>query len=351
MTTGAMDAGDTSEGARLRRAREAAGLSQAELAARAGVSRQLVGAAEAGRHLPRVDAALALARVLGAGIEGIFGPEGAPVDVLGGSLPEGALVRLARVGERVIGHPVPEHADPYGWRVADGVVERGRVRRFSETEPEQLVAAGCDPALTLAERLVGGSRAGLLSVLCSTDAAAEALGDGRTHVAVVHGPQGASPPPPAGLAVRGWHLARWRVGLAAPAGSRSGVWRSALEGRLRVVQREAGAAVQRSFEAAVARAGGSRPKGPIVRGHLEAARLAGDRRLVAVTIEPAAIACGLAFRPLEVHAAHVWAAEAHLGHPGLGRLGELLTSASFQRRLEGIGGYDLTGCGGTVAPP
>ena len=38
---------------------EPMGMSQVELAARAGVSRQLIGAAEAGRHLPRVDAALA----------------------------------------------------------------------------------------------------------------------------------------------------------------------------------------------------------------------------------------------------------------------------------------------------
>jgi DNA-binding XRE family transcriptional regulator len=48
----------------LRELREAAGLTQAELAARAGVSRQLVGAVEVGRHLPRVDAALALAAAL-----------------------------------------------------------------------------------------------------------------------------------------------------------------------------------------------------------------------------------------------------------------------------------------------
>ena len=39
-------------------------LTQAELAMRAGVSRQLVGAAEVGRNLPRVDAAIALAAAL-----------------------------------------------------------------------------------------------------------------------------------------------------------------------------------------------------------------------------------------------------------------------------------------------
>ena len=39
---------------RLRAARERAGLTQAELAERAAVSRQLVGAIEAGRHSPAI---------------------------------------------------------------------------------------------------------------------------------------------------------------------------------------------------------------------------------------------------------------------------------------------------------
>ena len=63
---------------RLRDARERAGLSQAALAARAGISRQAVGAVEAGRHAPSVDTALRLARAVGATVEEVFGaaPEG-----------------------------------------------------------------------------------------------------------------------------------------------------------------------------------------------------------------------------------------------------------------------------------
>lgn len=49
----------------LRELRDAKGLTPGELAGRAGVSRRLVGAVEAGRHLPRVAAAAALTAALG----------------------------------------------------------------------------------------------------------------------------------------------------------------------------------------------------------------------------------------------------------------------------------------------
>jgi DNA-binding XRE family transcriptional regulator len=56
----------------LREARTGAGLSQEALAAAAGVSRQAVGAIEAGRHRPSVDAALAIAAAVGRSVEELF---------------------------------------------------------------------------------------------------------------------------------------------------------------------------------------------------------------------------------------------------------------------------------------
>ncbi|HEX6420566.1 MAG TPA: helix-turn-helix domain-containing protein, partial [Acidimicrobiales bacterium] len=58
---------------RIRALRAARGLSQRDLSERAGVSRQLVGAVEAGRHVPNVRAALALARALEVPVERLFG--------------------------------------------------------------------------------------------------------------------------------------------------------------------------------------------------------------------------------------------------------------------------------------
>lgn len=64
----------------MRAARTAAGLTQAELAARAGVSRQTVVAVEAGDYAPSVYLALSLARHLGSTVEALFDVEREPLD-------------------------------------------------------------------------------------------------------------------------------------------------------------------------------------------------------------------------------------------------------------------------------
>ena len=56
----------------LRAARQAAGLSQGELAARAGVTRQTIGALEAQQYAPTLNVALRLARVLGQEVSTLF---------------------------------------------------------------------------------------------------------------------------------------------------------------------------------------------------------------------------------------------------------------------------------------
>src|SRR5260370_17464064 len=65
-------------GAMVRRARVARGLTQDELARRAGLSRQALGAIESGAYQPGVVAALALARELGDSVEALFGSAGEP---------------------------------------------------------------------------------------------------------------------------------------------------------------------------------------------------------------------------------------------------------------------------------
>ena len=61
---------------RLRDLRTARGWSQAELGARAGVSRQAIIAIETGRFDPSLPLAFTLARLFRASIEDIFNPDG-----------------------------------------------------------------------------------------------------------------------------------------------------------------------------------------------------------------------------------------------------------------------------------
>lgn len=328
-------------GARVRERRRAAGLSQQALAARAGVSRQLVGAVEAGRHLPRVDAAAALARALGVPLESLLRPPAEQVVAAVGNLPvPGVPVRVGRVGDRLVCGSCPPGAT--SWGMADGLVDREGVELLPGADPGAVVV-GCDPALGIAEALVTASRGPrLMSVSASSAAAVAALGGRRAHAAVVHGPPGGLPRAPGG--VGRWRLGRWRVGLAAAAAT-PGWERAALTGGGDVVQREPGAAVQAAFERAVDGAGGARPPGPRVGGHLEAARAARQRGLPAVTIEPAAAAAGLAFHPLEVHTCELWVGDRWRDEPGVVALLEVVGSARWRARVAAVGGYDLAGSG------
>jgi putative transcriptional regulator len=60
----------------VRELRTARGLSQRELAAAVGVSRQTVNAIETGRYLPSLPLAIALARFFGVTVEEVFRADG-----------------------------------------------------------------------------------------------------------------------------------------------------------------------------------------------------------------------------------------------------------------------------------
>jgi putative molybdopterin biosynthesis protein len=112
-----------------------------------------------------------------------------------------------------------------------------------------------------------------------------------------------------------------------------------------VVRRDGGAEVQRALERALGPYGVPQAiTGPVATGHLDAARLvAYGSADVAATIETAALAYGLEFSPLEEHRVELRIAAEWEDHPGARALAELIASPAFHRRLEALGGYDLTG--------
>lgn len=331
---------------RLRHLRLASGLSQAELAKDAGVSRALVSAIEAGRHQPGVDAALSLARALGTTVEALFGHGvGGPVDALSGEAPApGSALRGAFVGEQLV-TSTPRIGDD-GWDTADGVAGDPQLDRVASTG-RSVVVAGCEPALVLLERVLRDHGARAMAITTSSAVALAALAAGRLHAAAVHFPRGA-PPPLEGLPLLRIGLARWRVGLGARRGSRGDWWKSALSGRVPVIQREAGAAAQAAFER-VARSRKRPIAGPRVGSHLAASRYSVATNLPAVTIEPAAAAVGAAFHAIETHDVELWVHGQHAAEPGVQSLLDLLGSTICRQTLEAIGGYDLSRTGSRVA--
>jgi DNA-binding XRE family transcriptional regulator len=327
---------------RVRPRREHLGLSQAELATAAGLSRQLVGTVESGRHVPSVGAALALARVLETTVEDLFSDSVEPWEpVLDPSAENGVLMGV-RVGEGLFYAPLSEVSAGSSWQRADGMFERGRVRLFPGVKPDGFAVAGCDPALGLAASLLpqrGPTR--LVAIQATSAAARRALGRGRLHAAVVHG-AGDALDTRKRPATRRTKLARWQVGLAARAGSDIDLGRVA-SGRTTVARLTSGAEAQRALERALLDHGGSaKVAGPIADGHLQSARLvAHGVAELGVVMEPAARAYGLFFRPLEEHTVFLDVDEHWTGHPGARALTELFSSKSFQTRLGAVGGYEL----------
>jgi transcriptional regulator with XRE-family HTH domain len=331
----------------LRRLREAAGLTQSDLAGMAGVSRQLVGAVEAGRHLPRVDAALSLAAALGVDVEALFGRRQAIADILTGDIPaDGSLVRATNVGDVTVTAAARLGTD--GYDIADGVVEDGILRGLVSLAPG-IVVAGCEPGLELLERVLRERGMGAVSVSSSSAVALEALSAGRAHAAVVHG----SVDRLASLSSRfdgvRIRLVGWNVGLSAPADAAAGWDDLALSGRVPVIQREQGAGVQQTFELAVSQDAVTPVPGPKVGGHLEAARRSVISGMAAVTIEPAALAVGARFRALDVHRAELWVGRRWERDRGVAEAVDVIVGHRFQTRLAAVGGYDLTGCGDRAA--
>ncbi len=334
----------------LRERRLTLGLTQDELAARAGVSRQLVAAAEAGRNTPAVDAALAIARTLATSVEQLFGQTTSDVvSALGGQLPDGAPLKLGRVADQVVAAELADHGIAGAtWAKPDGVLRAGQLRLFPGTTPAATVLAGCDPALGIAEAMLSGfGPQSLLVIPAPTGTALQALGDGRIHAAVVHGPPRALPDPP--VPVARYHLARWQVGLAFPIKVGDHTLEALLSGKLPLAQRDPAAASQQALERARTAAGiGAIPAGPHATGHLDAARIAATLAGAAITTEGAARAFGLHFLALEDHVVEIWTAVRWVDHPGMNALTDLISTAAFTERIAHFGGYDLTDCGQPV---
>jgi transcriptional regulator with XRE-family HTH domain len=340
----------TSSASVLRRRRLDSGLTQSELARRAGVSRQLIAAVEAGQNTPAVDAALALARALGTSVEDLFAGTAADlVPALGAPLREGVPLRIGRVAERLVAWELPEHgvAGPV-WAEPDAILDGGALRLFPGAAPDGLVLAGCDPALGVADAMLQrlGPRS-LAAISAPTGTSLRALEQGGVHGAVVHGPPGGLPAPP--IPVLRIHFARWQVGLGVAPAVRSRSLEALARGEVMIVQRDPEAASQQAFTRAAAAAGvQALPPGPRVATHFDAARLAATVSGAAVTTEAAARTFKLEFLPFEEHTVEIWLADGWRDHPGAHAFAELLNASSFTERIKHIGAYDLAGCGGVV---
>ena len=356
---------------RVRDQRDARGLSQARLAAAAGLSRQSIYTIESGRAVPAVDVALRLARVLECPVEELFGQvaTGARLttEAVGPTAP--GRVALSHIAGRWLSYALAR--DPRA-RSADGLASRATrgqvmvdVLRPVADARDNVVLMGCAPALgLLADRL--NARAGpgrFLWLPRSSTVSLDALGRHQAHLAGVHLVDAktgeANVPDVRRLSAKRSlvliTLASWEAGLLMPAGNPKRIVRVAqlAQKGLRLASREPGSGARRLLEQELTRAGLTRDiaQRAVLQaaGHAEVAQaVALGAADVGVATRDAALCFGLDFVPLAEERYDVVVGRDDLDDPRLTRLFDTMSSGPFRSELGSLG-YDVGHCGARVA--
>lgn len=325
-------------GDHLRRLREASGLSQADLARRAGLSRQALLAVEQGR-VPRADTALRLAQALHTSVEALFSRDaGTPARWVGRPT---RRARWAMVQGLVLypGHDLR----------ADVEIRADEVLPLPEARPAERVVtiAGCDPALPLIaqwfEQLNPGWWCDTLDVP-SADAL-DLLSQGLVHVAGSHLAQtrdhGSEARPLTSRRLQAYRAISWEAGIAASLPRDLEGWAEHWT-RGTFLTRQQGAGARLLAERQAARLGLSiPPAGQLqeAQSHWEAAeRVARGKAPVGVMTRAVAEQFGLLFTPWIVEPFD-WVVNVNPEEPAA-RLLAVLRQPAVRRSLERIPGYD-----------
>ena len=359
----------------LKEFRLARGLSQLELAKKAGISRQSLCGLESGRVVPGTDVALRLALVLGCRIESLFclniPPAPLEATIAGGPSAlesNSPRVSLAEVDGQWIAHPIDARRSESFSQAADGLVlpgprRRGRARTVRieplgdmETVRRRLVVMGCAPALGMLAARLGQEPAGIhISwVQGSSMAALNALGRGEVHVAGLHLCDEATlefnvpfvrralP----GRAMLFVNFASWEQGIIVRPGNPLGIRgvEDLVHRKIRLIQREPGAGANKLLEQALrakkVSLGAVRGSGSVALGHIEVAQaIAMGAADAGIAIRSAAAAFGLGFIPLAMERFDLVIPRTLATDPRVERLVDTLGSRTFRRELDAVGGY------------
>ncbi|MGC9155319.1 MAG: substrate-binding domain-containing protein [Ferrimicrobium sp.] len=351
------------KGDRMRLARIGLGLSQQQLAAQVGVSRQAIAAIEAGLSDPSLKSAIALARALGAGVEELFSAAVQYPEVVATSLaPELMASRadFSRVNGRVVALPLAgDHSLNVGFGAAGATISpampdhgallsghasprrSGDVTLYPNREvPPALIIAGCDPALALLPSIFANvdPRIGCLWWPASNGEAMELLAHGLIHVAGFHVADGAPYPK---VDAELFRFARWREGLAyrseAPTPAR-------IEQGFRLANRQPGSEARRMVDEVLSELGVLDEGVTGYHSSISAHALVGSALVsrvadFGVTIEPVALEFGLNFQARATEDFLLAIPADLISTPEIRALFRALTSQELRSQLGAIRGY------------
>jgi molybdate-binding protein/DNA-binding XRE family transcriptional regulator len=340
-------------GNRVRELRQAAGLTQAGLAERAGISRTAVTAIEAERLVPSVAAALSLAGVLGATVEVLFASRESasePAWACTPRLPSGGFWRAEVQGQNWL---YPADAIPMLTPLPDGLPPETTLLSSKTTgDPRQtLVIACCDPAAgLLASEYSRATGQRLLVLHRSSRQALELLKEGKVHAAGLHFSTADEPERNGQIAREtlgdGYLLVRvadWQEGIAAAPGSRVRSVRGALQGKLHWVGREPGSGARQCLDRLLGDRSKPRHLARHHRGVAEAVQCGWADAGVCLQLTSAE--AGLDFFPVEIEAYDLCVPRSVLDDPRLQALVNVLRSSAYRRWLAQLPGYDTSHTG------
>jgi molybdate-binding protein/DNA-binding XRE family transcriptional regulator len=365
---------------RVHETRRARGLGATELARRAGVSRQTIYAIESGDFVPNTSVALHLARVLEVSVEDLFSvgadtsdpsPDNISAELLameGEDHPAGELVRVAKVGSRTIAAPALRY--PAFLPEADGAIARRNKKctgiRFateSVRNGNNLVVAGCDPALSMLASELKAAGTEVISVHCSSQQALSWLKKGLVHVAGTHMRDRSTGEYNLPLVtslfgkenVRVVTFAEWEQGLVVQRGNPKRI-RSVADlanRQIRIVNREKGSGARDLLDCNL-RDAGIQPQrisgyARIVPSHLAAAlAVANAQADCAVATVSAAKCSGLDFVPLSKERFDLIVASSEMDTVGVTVLFDALNRATLRRKLAMLAGYEVRRTGNVL---
>lgn len=369
---------------RLKAIRTQRGLSQGDLAARAGITRQTISAIESNLYLPTTAVALRLASVLACHVEDLFSlvpTEDIVEGTLVGHLPQAKTnthpirVKVSSIGKRTVVRPVIDLGEQLSFAVpADGYITdtsgkvsgstvQVKLSRDRETIEQEISVAGCDPAIFLVgEHLQRHKdRTTVVGWTMGSLAALQALQRGEVHMAGMHlldPVSGESNLPFLRRSLKGSSyevvtFATWEEGFLVRAGNPLSIRSAAdlAEPMVTLMNREEGSGARLLLDQQL-RTSGIEPAQ--VRGydhiastHFEVARAIAERRAeVGIGIRSAAQHFGLDFVPLQTARYDLVVPKAYLkSHPTLTHLFETLVSRPFRDEIEALGGYDTSETG------
>lgn len=366
---------------RLTAHRQKRGFSAADLARRAGISRQTIYAIESGSYIPNTAVALRLARTLEIAVEDLFSlPAEPPLGALPTEqvalLPQpespraGDPVQLCRVDRQMVASP----PSPVPWYLptVDAVLmdrtthaAKATVQIFhSEYDlANRILVAGCDPGVSILGRHMSRAGVELVAAQRNSSQSLALLKQGLVHVAGTHLRDEASGEsnvpaihrlfPRHGVAVVS--LAVWEEGLVLAHGNPKSIRAVADFARrdVQIVNRETGAGSRFLLDVHLERLGLSAEKvrgyDRMAAGHLPAAwQVRTGSADACIATRAAARVFGLDFIPLASERYDLVIRRQHLDYPPVAALLDTLNRASFRRELEGLGGYDVSAAGRRV---